>query len=377
MSTFTADRQATPRTQLESVSSAAPAGSTVQSGSASLQVAPLHAVPVSEFLAALAIRDIKVWVDGDRLRCNAPAGALFAEYRDQLRDRKDEIVAFLNMAAAVVRQQPAIVPLQSRGTRAPIYAVPGHVGAPFTFSDVSKHLGGDQPFYALQPPGYDGQSEPMDRVEDIAEYFARQIVEYQPTGPRIIVGYCSGAPTAFELARILERRGTEVSCVALFGPIYPPTNERFPRLMYFTARSSAEAIEREIVRLPTFAARLRYVGNRLGYRLRALAGLFGKNGHAAAADPVLESRAQLKSTAMTAFRRYVPAPYSGRVCIFLPNKDWLRSGAGARQWLRVAPHAEYYFGPANCRAASMLENPEAPAIAELYRLATKKLNGST
>jgi hypothetical protein len=40
----------------------------------------------------------------------------------------------------------------------------------------------------------------------------------------------------------------------------------------------------------------------------------------------------------------------------------------------VAPHADFYFGPANCRAASMLEDPEAAAIAELYRKATKKLN---
>jgi thioesterase domain-containing protein len=331
-------------------------------------------MPISELLAALAIRDIKVWADGDRLRCNAPVGALMAEFRDQLRDRKDEIIAFLNMATAVARQQSAIIPLQSRGTRTPIYAVPGHVGAPFTFSDLSKHLGGDQPFYALQPSGYDGQSEPMDRVEDIAEYFARQIVEYQPTGPYIIAGYCSGAPTAFELAKILKQRGADVPCIALFGPIYPTTNEKLPRLMYFSARGSAEAIVREIAKISTFSARLRYVGNRLSTRFRALATLFRKSKQPVAVDPVLESRARLKSTAMTAFRRYIPAPYSGRVCIILPNKAWLGSGAAPRRWLRVAPHAEFYFGPANCHAASMLEDPEAPAIAELYRQATKRLN---
>ncbi|RVB77902.1 MULTISPECIES: thioesterase domain-containing protein [unclassified Mesorhizobium] len=328
-----------------------------------------------ELLADLAVKDIKVWVEGDRLRCNAPAGALTAEFRDQLRDRKGEIIAFLNMATAAARQQPAIIPLQSGGTRTPIYAVPGHVGVPFSFSDLSKHLGGDQPFYALQPSGFDGQSEPMDRVEDIAEYFARQIVEYQPTGPYIIAGYCSGAATAFELAKILGQRGAEVPCIALFGPLHPTTYKELPRLLYFFARRSAVSFLRDMAKLPTFGARLRYFGSRLrnlGEFVRALVTLVRKSKEPVTTDPVLASRARLKSTAITALRRYIPTPYSGRVCIFLPNKAWLRSGAAPHRWLRVVPHAEFYFGPEDCNGPLMLEEPDAPAIAQLYRQATQK-----
>ena len=324
----------------------------------------------------MCIRD-RVWVEGDRLRCNAPAGTLTAESTDQLRDRKGEIIAFLNMATEAARQQPAIIPLQSRGTRTPIFAVPGHVGAPFSFSDLSKHLGGDQPFYALQPSGFDGQSEPMDRVEDIAEYFARQIVAYQPTGPYIIAGYCSGAATALELAKILRQRGAEIPCLPLFGPLHPTTYGESPRLLYFLAKRSADSFLREIAKLPTFGARLRYFGSRfrnLDQRVRALVTPVGKSKEPVTTDPVLASRARLKSTAITALRRYVPTPYSGRVCIFLPNKAWMRSGAAPHRWLRVVPHAEFYFGPEDCNDTLMLEEPDAPAIAELYRQATQKLN---
>lgn len=330
-----------------------------------------------ELLADLAVKDIKVWVDGGRLRCSAPVGALTEEFRDQLRERKSEIIAFLNMATAAARQQPAIIPLQSRGTRTPIYAVPGHIGAPFSFSDLSKHLGDDQPFYALQPTGFDGQSEPMDRVEDIAEYFARQIVEYQPSGPYIIAGYCSGAATALELAKILGQWGAEVPCTALFGPLHPATYQKLPRLLYFFARRSADSFLRDIAKLPTFGARLRYFGSRLrnlGERLRALVSLLRKSEEPVTTDPVLASRARLKSAAITALRRYVPTPYSGRVCIFLPNRSWLRSGAAPRRWLRVVPHAEFYFGPEDCNDTLMLEEPDAPAIAEIYRQASQKLN---
>ncbi|MGY3697526.1 thioesterase domain-containing protein [Bradyrhizobium sp. USDA 3240] len=323
----------------------------------------------SELLADLAVKDIKVWVEGDRLRCSAPAGAMTAELRDQLQGRKGEIIAFLNMATATDTQQPAIIPLQSRGSRTPIYAVPGHVGAPFSFSDLSKHLGGDQPFYALQPPGFDGQSEPMDRVEDIAEYFARQIVQYQPVGPYIIAGYCSGGPTAFELAKILTKRGADVHCVALFGPLHPATHQELLRLLYFTAWGTIRSVRRSMAQLPTFGARLRYFGNRL--RERAFMPLVRKE--PVTTDPVLASRALLKSTAMAAFRRYTPTPYSGRVCIFLPNRAWLRSGAAPHRWRLVAPDAEFHFGPEDCDEVSMLEEPDAPAVAELYRRATQKL----
>jgi thioesterase domain-containing protein len=330
---------------------------------------------VSELLADLAVKDIKVWVEGDRLRCNAPAGALTAEFRDQLRDRKGEFIAFLKMATAAARQQPAIIPLQARGTRTPIYAVPGHVGAPFSFLDLSKHLGDDQPLYALQPSGFDGQSEPMDRVEDIAEYFARQIVEYQPTGPYIIAGYCSGAATAFELAKILRQRGAEIPCISLFGPLHPTTYKELPRLLYFYARRSAEPHLREMAKLPTFGARLRYFGTRLrnlGKHVRPLVTRVRNSKEPVTMDPVLASRERLKSTAITALRRYIPTPYSGRVCIFLPNKAWLRSGAAPHRWLRMVPHAEFYFGPRDCNAYRMLEEPDAPAIAALYRQATQK-----
>ncbi|WP_027144690.1 thioesterase domain-containing protein [Mesorhizobium sp. WSM3626] len=328
-----------------------------------------------ELLANLAVKDIKLWVEeGDRLRCNAPVGALTAEFRDQLRDRKGEIIAFLKMAKAAAQQQPAIIPLQSGGTRTPIYAVPGHIGAPFSFSDLSKHMGSDQPFYALQPSGFDGQSEPMDRVEDIAEYFARQITEFQPTGPMIIAGYCSGAATAFELAKILGQRGAEVPCVALFGPLHPATYQELPRLLYFFAKGGADSFMREIAKLPTFGARVRHFGSRLrnlGVRVRALVPLVRKNKEPFATDPVLASRARLKSAAITALRRYIPTAYSGRVCIFLPNKAWLRSGAAPHLWLRVVPHAEFYFGPEDCNDGLMLEEPDAPAIAELYRHASQ------
>jgi len=325
---------------------------------------------VADFLAELGRKDIRVWGEGERLRCSAPEGALTPELRDQLRHRKGEILEFLRTAEALARQQPAIVPLQSRGARTPIYGVPGHPGDVFCFADLVKRLGDDQPFYGLEPPGLDGRRKPLDRVEDLASYFADQIQAYQPQGPYIIAGYCSGGATAFELARMLVQRGSAVPLLAMFGTPYPSMWRPLPRLAfnlrYWTGRVLLHILE--IAKMPSFAARWRYLGERFRARLKAM----NDDQDAATSDPVLARRAELSVAAITAVRRYAPPRYSGRVCLYLPNKAWLRSGTAPLRWTAAAPNSEVYFGPDSCNGPLMLLEPDAPAFAELFRQSLAK-----
>ncbi|MBV9389915.1 MAG: amino acid adenylation domain-containing protein [Chroococcidiopsidaceae cyanobacterium CP_BM_ER_R8_30] len=50
---------------------------------------------IEEFLSDLSDLDIKFWVDGDRLRCNALTGTITPSLRGELAERKAEIVKFL------------------------------------------------------------------------------------------------------------------------------------------------------------------------------------------------------------------------------------------------------------------------------------------
>ncbi|NJL21960.1 MAG: hypothetical protein HC895_15975 [Leptolyngbyaceae cyanobacterium SM1_3_5] len=50
---------------------------------------------IAEFLVELHRLDVQVSIEGDRLRCSAPEGTLTAELQQQLRDRKSELLAFL------------------------------------------------------------------------------------------------------------------------------------------------------------------------------------------------------------------------------------------------------------------------------------------
>ncbi|MEM9510157.1 MAG: thioester reductase domain-containing protein, partial [Cyanobacteria bacterium P01_E01_bin.35] len=51
---------------------------------------------IEELMAKLGRLDIKLWLDEERLRCNAPKGVLTDSIKTQLRDRKAEIIDFLS-----------------------------------------------------------------------------------------------------------------------------------------------------------------------------------------------------------------------------------------------------------------------------------------
>ena len=315
------------------------------------------------FLADLYSRKIQLWADGDCLRCKAPTGVLTTTLRDQLMERKGEILALLRTAEAVATQPRAIVPLQSGGSRTPIFAVAGHNGDVFAYRALAFHLGDDQPFFALEPPGLDGDSEPLTRVEDLAGYFAAQIHAFQPKGPYIIAGYCAGGAIAFELARQMRERGALIQLLALFASPYPKSFRVGPRVQQTVAQLMTRLVRhvRELMML-SFPDSLRYITAKLRRRR-----LLRDAEHATLEDPVLLRRAEVARATIAAVRRYNPGSYAGRVDLLLPNREWLNSGADPLGWRSVAPHAEHYFGPDDCHPDLLLIEPDAPAIAELFR----------
>jgi thioesterase domain-containing protein len=310
-------------------------------------------VSVLPFLADLHAQDIRVWADGGRLRCNAPADLMTHALREQLQRRKDELLEFFRSAETLTGRHRAIVPLQSRGKGIPIFGVPGHGGDVFTFLTLAQHLGPDLPFYGLQPPGLDGQGAPLTRIEDLAAYFAAQIRAFHPSGPCIVTGFCAGGMTAFELGRQLEEGGTPVSLVALFGAAYPSA---------YRWRSAPG------IRLEWLATHARALG-RLGWRerwayVRAKRALRrAKRGLDRSPDPVFALRARVIQATLAAARRYTPEPFTGRVSMLLPNRGWLQSRTLPLSWGTIAGEADVYIGPEGCNQDNMLREPYAAAFA--------------
>ena len=324
----------------------------------------------SAFLQNLRRRNIRVWAEGDKLRCSAPPGVLTPSLRDQLRQEKSAILEFLRGADALARQERAIVPMQPRGQRIPVFAVPGHNGNVFSFRFLARQLGEEQPFFGLQPPGVEGECEPLARVEELATYFAERILAFRP-GPYAIAGHCAGGGTAFELARQLQQRGAEVTFLALFGSPYPAWFRRGPQVREHLAHQ-AEWLRHHLHALGSLSnrERCRYITAKMTERWHQ--GRLGqKSLDDSEQEPVLMQRAKIEAATRRALRRYRPRRFTGRVALFLPNREWCRRGQALR-WRDVAADCELHFGPPGCEGDVMLHEPHVRVIAEQLQACARR-----
>ena len=69
---------------------------------------------IDEFLIDLSHLDVKLWLEGDRLCCNAPDEVLTSSLSSQLAQRKPEIIAFLNRANSTSSSRRTIKPVARR-----------------------------------------------------------------------------------------------------------------------------------------------------------------------------------------------------------------------------------------------------------------------
>lgn len=72
--------------------------------------------PVEELLSDLRSRNVKLWLEGDRLRYRAPEGSLSIEDLAEMRERKDEIIAFLKTIEQFSNtKKPRLAPVPREG----------------------------------------------------------------------------------------------------------------------------------------------------------------------------------------------------------------------------------------------------------------------
>jgi thioesterase domain-containing protein len=318
-------------------------------------------------LSELRSRDIYVRGDGDRLRCDAPPGALTPELQDALRQRKEEILDLLRSTRSETGRLRAIVPLQSHGGAPPIFGVPGHNGDVFCYVALAHHLGEDQPFYGLQPPGLDGHGRPLARIEELAAYFEEQIRAFAPQGPFVIAGHCAGCVTAFELGRRLHQAGAAIDSVALFGA---PFAGRY-RLLPWTLDETGVRVRERLERLATHARAL--ASQPLagwGAYVRAKLALVREQRaaeRAATPDRALMLREAVQRATIRAARRYRPSRFGGRLRLFISSHAALLTRDDPLRWRAFATDSEVWFGPKDCLRDNMLREPHAKAFAEMYR----------
>lgn len=299
---------------------------------------------VGRLLAELASLDVHVELHGDQLRFDAPVGVLTDEHKRDLARRKSDVVAFLREARRLSTDLHAIVPLRSSGTRPPIFAVGGHNGDVFTYRGLAQSLGGDQPFYGLQPPGLDGAGPPLPRVQDVAEYFADHIRAFRPTGPVTVAGYCAGGSTAFETAYQLVESGVPVTRLLLFGAPYCAAY-RATGMVRAAGHLGMHAARQRIETVRRTPAR-RLAGH-VRQRLR-------DRRHRTPPDVTRQRRAALEKVTLRAARSYDPPSLECHLDIVVPNRAWVRAWARPLHWAGHVRSCATFVGPDGCTTDTML-----------------------
>jgi len=313
-----------------------------------------------EFLHKLKQSGVKVWLEGDRLRCTGPEQALTSEVREQLSARKTEIIAFLQSAENFeAGNSSSVVPIQPLGHRQPLFAVPGHNGDVFCYVDLARHLGTDQPLFALQALGMEPGQEPVANIAAIATMFSRDIVAMQPQGPYLLAGYCLGGTIAFELAQQLTAQGHQVSLLVLFGSACP------------TALATRYRIQSVLMKI---ADRVLRHGSALGRRkpsewtqyLRERAADRRTDQERERHDPL---RLRLAETTVEAFKAYQPKAGDFPVHMLMPNPDpnaLLEDRP--LDWRLFASDFTVATGPADGEMNTMLLEPHVSRFARLLEL---------
>jgi amino acid adenylation domain-containing protein len=134
-----------------------------------------------------------------------------------------EHIAQMIRSSEAARGWSPVIALQSTGSRPPFYCVHPGGGSPLCYLDLARSLA-NQPFYGLQSPGLEGESEVYTSIEDLAAHYIQEIRSLQPEGPYFLGGWSLGGVIAFEMANQLNAIGKQVALLALIDS-YTPTND--------------------------------------------------------------------------------------------------------------------------------------------------------
>jgi thioesterase domain-containing protein/acyl carrier protein len=257
----------------------------------------------------------------------------------------------------------SVVPIQSRGSKPPIFALPGVGGNVLGYFDLARLLGGDQPFYGLQARGLDGREAPFTGVQAMAAHHVEEVRRVQPHGPYFLMGACLGAVVAFEMAQQLHARGERVAFLGMLDP--------------------ARAGRRYVAGLLRWLTLPRFVLRRLGRHLRAAYRLDRAGRHAYIRDKVRAARemivqrdlfrgdrtelyqVQVAEANQHALWRYVPRAYRGSVTLFVTTGRIARSARDRRlDWTQLAEGGVEVHEISGSDSGDMLREPHVRALVD-------------
>jgi amino acid adenylation domain-containing protein len=223
----------------------------------------------------------------------------------------------IEQLATVLREEKwaagwnSLVPIQSGGSKPPLFLVHPCSGEVPIYRVLAGHLGQERPIYGLQAIGLDGNHVPHDRVEQMVAHYITEIQTIQPQGPYFLGGKHIGYRVAIEIGRQLIVQGHQVELVVIFGGFTPPGMRRFSREWI------ARQLEKLLLLGPSYIMkRTKEIGHGIGIG----SNINSFETSSSSLNPEIQRKVMLSLEAAVA--NYDGQSYPGRVAIFQPVENY-------------------------------------------------------
>jgi thioesterase domain-containing protein/acyl carrier protein len=180
---------------------------------------------------------------------------------------------------------PSLVLLKAGAKQLPVFLAHGLGGTAMDFFQLARCIESHHPIYGMQAMGMDGLDEPLERVEDMAQFHLDAIRELQPYGPYLLVGYSLGGLVALEMAQRLSANGEKIALLAML--------DAYPNIRYLSLGQQIRLAMRQAKR-----------------RLHALGGAPYQPPVSASFTPAMQ---RVRNSAELALTRYRPRFYPGKI----------------------------------------------------------------
>ena len=204
-----------------------------------------------------------------------------------------------------------------------------------SFSGLARLVRTEHPIYGIQAKGVDGREEPLDRIEDMAQFYLEKLDGLQPQDPYILIGYSFGGLVALELAQRLRVQQKKIALLVMV--------DSYPHPRYLSIRQrlllSAQRTKRRILEIQQ-----RQILGGISYLMEGIerrweiAGL-GSNGTGIpkASDLSLaQTTPRVTRKAYAALARYRPRPYGGKIMFVKSETDTYFPGDPVPVWAHLA-----------------------------------------